>query len=161
MDSLCVRLARASERRIAVSLLFFVRGGGPPKSCFTDNTSKRIQEASMNLRQALLQLLVLLLISLAGCGKTESDQSSPSTDQSPSPTSQAQLSTVVLVSAPATRPAEKPESETGYVASSRSKVFHEPDCRWAKAILEHNLVKLESRAEAVASGRRPCGTCQP
>lgn len=48
-----------------------------------------------------------------------------------------------------------------YVASKNSDVFHHPWCRWAKKIYPSNLITFKSREEAVASGRRPCKTCNP
>jgi len=132
---------------------FFFGGSG---FRFISNTSNGITEASMNLRQVPL-LLALIFVGLAGCGKTESDQP----NQSPSPISQASLSTVVLVAAPATRSAEEPEKNVSYVGSAKRKVYHRSDCRWAKAIMEDNLVTFDSREDAEARGRRSCGTCRP
>jgi len=51
--------------------------------------------------------------------------------------------------------------EWKYVASRNSKVFHRPDCKWAKKIKPGNLVGFKSREEAVESGRRPCRNCRP
>ena len=35
------------------------------------------------------------------------------------------------------------------------------DCRWVKKISPTNLMSFGSRSDAVASGRRPCKTCNP
>jgi micrococcal nuclease len=51
--------------------------------------------------------------------------------------------------------------EWKYVASKNSKVFHRPDCKWAKKISPKNLIGFESREEAIRSGRRPCRSCGP
>ncbi len=51
--------------------------------------------------------------------------------------------------------------EPFYVASQNSPVFHRPSCEWAKKIKEKNRVVLNSRAEALASDRRPCKLCNP
>ena len=48
-----------------------------------------------------------------------------------------------------------------YVASKNSRVFHRPDCKWAKRISPKNLIGFKSREEAVKSGRRPCRSCRP
>lgn len=48
-----------------------------------------------------------------------------------------------------------------YVASRKSKVFHRPDCKWAKRISPKNFMGFRSREEAVRSGRRPCKACEP
>ena len=48
-----------------------------------------------------------------------------------------------------------------YVASKNSRVFHRPDCKWAKRISPKNLIGFKSREEAIKSGRRPCKSCRP
>ncbi len=48
-----------------------------------------------------------------------------------------------------------------YVASKNSKVFHRPDCKWAKRISPKNLIGYKGRDEAIKSGRRPCKSCRP
>jgi len=52
-------------------------------------------------------------------------------------------------------------AEYGYVASKNSKVFHKPECRWAKRIKPENLVGYSSRDEAIKAGKRPCKQCKP
>lgn len=47
-----------------------------------------------------------------------------------------------------------------YVASRNAKVFHMPDCIWAKKIKKENLVTFTSRTDA-AKERRPAGDCNP
>jgi len=51
--------------------------------------------------------------------------------------------------------------EWKYVASKNSKVFHRPDCKWAKKISPKNLIGFKTREEAAKSGRRPCRSCEP
>ena len=53
--------------------------------------------------------------------------------------------------------------EEYYVASSRAKrfVFHRPGCQWAKRIKEENLIRFDSRGEALDSGYSRCRTCKP
>jgi len=58
-------------------------------------------------------------------------------------------------------PATIQTREWKYVASKKSKVFHRPDCKWAKRISPKNLIGFRSREEAVRSGRRPCRSCRP
>jgi len=55
------------------------------------------------------------------------------------------------------------EPEAYYVASRRSQrfVFHRPDCRSAKRIKRENLMRFESRDEALDSGYSPCRNCKP
>ena len=55
------------------------------------------------------------------------------------------------------------EPEAYYVASRRSQrfVFHRPDCRSAKRIKRENLMRFESRDEALDSGYSPCRNCRP
>lgn len=49
----------------------------------------------------------------------------------------------------------------GYVASSRSQVFHRPDCKSAAKISEKNLVHYATREEAIQAGKKPCHECNP
>ncbi len=53
--------------------------------------------------------------------------------------------------------------EEYYVASKRSKrfVFHRPGCEWARRIKQQNLLRFETRAEALDLGYSPCRTCKP
>jgi hypothetical protein len=55
----------------------------------------------------------------------------------------------------------KTEESVRYVASKKSKIFHKPDCLWAKRISPENLIKFTSREEAVKAGCRPCKRCEP
>ena len=58
--------------------------------------------------------------------------------------------------------ASKPAAgKDGYVASSRSEVFHDANCGNAKRIADKNRVKYESIAEAEKDGKRPAGCCKP
>jgi phosphatidylserine/phosphatidylglycerophosphate/cardiolipin synthase-like enzyme len=50
---------------------------------------------------------------------------------------------------------------TGYVASKNSAVFHKPDCKGASKISEKNLVRYNTREEAIQAGKKPCAECQP
>jgi len=60
------------------------------------------------------------------------------------------------------KPAVKPElAKYRYVASKNSKVFHKPECHWARRILPKNLVGYKSREEAIEAGKRPCKQCKP
>jgi micrococcal nuclease len=53
--------------------------------------------------------------------------------------------------------------EKYYVASkhSRGLVFHRPDCQWAKKISKDNLIRFETRDQALDLGYSPCRTCKP
>ena len=52
-------------------------------------------------------------------------------------------------------------AEYKYIASKNSKVFHNPQCRWAQRILPKNLVGYDSRDEVIQIGKRPCKQCKP
>jgi len=63
-------------------------------------------------------------------------------------------------------PEEKEEpsvsEKTNYVLNTSSKNFHAPDCRYAKSISEKNREEREAaRAELIAEGYSPCGSCKP
>ena len=57
-------------------------------------------------------------------------------------------------------PATAPVTE-GYVASKNSQVFHRAGCKSAAKISEKNLVRYNTRDEAVAAGKNPCHECNP
>jgi hypothetical protein len=57
--------------------------------------------------------------------------------------------------------AKQQDTETKYVASKNSKVFHKADCPSAKRILPKNLVTYATREDAVKAGKRPCERCNP
>jgi len=52
-------------------------------------------------------------------------------------------------------------AEYKYVASKNSRVFHKPECIWARRIKPANLTAYNSRAEAIKAGKRPCKRCNP
>ena len=54
-----------------------------------------------------------------------------------------------------------PPVADGYVASRSSQVFHQPDCKSATKISTRNLVRYNTRNEAVQAGKRPCHECNP
>lgn len=60
-----------------------------------------------------------------------------------------------------TPPVKPTTAEYKYVASKNSKVFHKPDCRWAKRIKPSNLVTYSTRDKAIEAGKRPCKFCKP
>jgi micrococcal nuclease len=53
--------------------------------------------------------------------------------------------------------------EEYYVASrhSRGLVFHRPGCQWAKKINKDNLIRFETKDQALDLGYSPCRTCKP
>ena len=51
--------------------------------------------------------------------------------------------------------------DIGYIASSKSKVFHSAGCDSVRKISAGNIVTFESRDDAVDSGRRGCKRCRP
>jgi len=65
------------------------------------------------------------------------------------------------------RKAKKVKSRTqsgkalGWTASKNGKVFHRSDCSFNKRISPENLIKFDSREQALQTGRRPCKTCRP
>jgi DNA helicase-2/ATP-dependent DNA helicase PcrA len=52
-------------------------------------------------------------------------------------------------------------SPDGYVALSKSPVFHRPECGSVRNATEDRLTKYASKHEAVGAGKRPCGQCKP
>ena len=56
---------------------------------------------------------------------------------------------------------QQPQSDSMFVSSKNSKIFHKPDCSSAARISKENLVGYNSRADALAAGKRPCKICKP
>lgn len=52
-------------------------------------------------------------------------------------------------------------SDTEYWASAQATKFHKPSCEWAQKIKESNKIIYDSREDAIADGREPCGECNP
>ena len=52
-------------------------------------------------------------------------------------------------------------SATEYWASVKADKFHLPDCEWAEKISEDNKIVYDSREDAIADGKEPCGACNP
>ena len=51
--------------------------------------------------------------------------------------------------------------QVSYIASKSSKVFHKSTCSHAKRITPEKIVKFATKEQAMATGRRPCKTCNP
>ncbi|MEN6309292.1 MAG: Ada metal-binding domain-containing protein [Anaerohalosphaeraceae bacterium] len=63
--------------------------------------------------------------------------------------------------APAAQAVSSEAQEEGFVAAKSGKVFHKQTCPHARRMKENTKVTFSTRDEAVASGRRPCLTCNP
>ena len=50
---------------------------------------------------------------------------------------------------------------TEYWASEKAEKFHLPTCEWAEKISEDNKIIYQSREDAIADGKVPCGACNP
>jgi methylphosphotriester-DNA--protein-cysteine methyltransferase len=48
-----------------------------------------------------------------------------------------------------------------YIASSKSDVFHKPDCSYVENILAQNKRTFDTRDQAINAGYRPCSKCNP
>ena len=53
------------------------------------------------------------------------------------------------------------KKEGTFVGSLESDKYHDPDCRYAKKILEENEIWFDTAAEAQQAGYSPCGVCHP
>jgi phosphatidylserine/phosphatidylglycerophosphate/cardiolipin synthase-like enzyme len=56
---------------------------------------------------------------------------------------------------------DRPPADEGYISSKRSTRFHYPSCPYASKIKEENLIRYETRDEALAYGKEPCFYCSP
>lgn len=54
--------------------------------------------------------------------------------------------------------------ERKFVGSKRTKkkikLFHRPECKWAKYLTDKSRQDFDSHEEAVAAGYKPCKTCK-
>lgn len=68
-----------------------------------------------------------------------------------------------LVPKPAPIPAPREESnkDQTYVGNANSRVFHSASCGSVGQMKEHNKVSLNSKADAIDQGFKPCGRCNP
>jgi hypothetical protein len=65
------------------------------------------------------------------------------------------------VAPPSPAPTATDSVAGGYVASVNSPACHRPDCKSAAKISEKNLVRYNTRNEAIAAGKKPCRECNP
>ena len=57
--------------------------------------------------------------------------------------------------------ARQPHAEAPFVANRNTDVFHTLDCKWAKKIMEKNMIVFESVEHAFEKGYDPCRLCNP
>lgn len=56
---------------------------------------------------------------------------------------------------------QKTAESTEYWASAKADKFHLPTCEWAEKISDDNKIVYQSRDDAIADGKEPCGVCNP
>jgi methylphosphotriester-DNA--protein-cysteine methyltransferase len=52
-------------------------------------------------------------------------------------------------------------TESYYVGSTKSDVYHYPSCYWAEEIYPSNLISFDTPEDATNAGYRPCKVCSP
>ena len=60
-----------------------------------------------------------------------------------------------------TAPPVAAEVSDGFVASKNSAVFHRANCKSAAKISAKNLIRYNTREEAIQAGKKPCHECNP
>jgi len=53
------------------------------------------------------------------------------------------------------------ETARYYIGNKRTKIFHRPDCEYAKQISKYNRVEFKTKMEAILQGFRACRNCRP
>ena len=105
------------------------------------------------------------LLSEKGLAKRTSQGKVAGKKLSPSGKTKVVSMTVATTAAavPAVVTEKQPDSQdkTAFIASKNSKIFHRPTCRFARVISQKNVIKFETREQALQSGRRPGKTCTP
>ncbi len=97
-----------------------------------------------------LCILILLVVSIAGC-----------TSGSPTPTPTATVTTPTA-QATATAQSSSVQSYSGpFVGTKNSNVYHVPWCPEAKKISPEDRVTFNIAADANAAGYKPCTLCRP
>ncbi|WP_302489042.1 hypothetical protein [uncultured Mitsuokella sp.] len=99
--------------------------------------------------------------------QTENTQDTPKneTDSAQDASAQAATAPAATPSASTARTSQKTSSvnsfntEASYLGNPKSMKFHRPSCRTIKH--PERFVSLDSRDEAIASGYKPCGVCNP
>jgi hypothetical protein len=80
----------------------------------------------------------------------------------PTPTQTDEVGSAAATVAPAKQiPTSQQAAGQYYIASKNSKVFHHPDCPFARQIAPKNLVRFPDRSSATVTNRRPCQKCNP
>ncbi len=97
-----------------------------------------------------LCIVVLLVVSIAGC-----------TSASPTATPTATPTTPAVQSTAATQSSNVQSYSGPFVGSKNSDVYHVPWCPEAKKINPENRVNFNTAADAQAAGYRPCKVCRP
>jgi hypothetical protein len=46
-----------------------------------------------------------------------------------------------------------------FYSSKPARSFHRPGCKWLRNILQRNLIKYDSHADAVKDGKKTCKSC--
>ena len=79
----------------------------------------------------------------------------PTVSNQPAPTPNAP------VGSPATASTSARQQEEYYVASQSSDVYHKSTCHFVDRLKDDTKVIFKTKAEAEATGRRPCKSCNP
>ena len=60
-----------------------------------------------------------------------------------------------------TTPAATNDVSEGFLASKNSAVFHKAGCKSAAKMSAKNIIRYNSRDEAIQAGKKPCAECNP
>jgi hypothetical protein len=102
------------------------------------------------LRKILIVSLVFLFL-IVGCSPSPTPIPVPTPTPTQSPTS-----------TPTITPTPTIQSTYGnYCASKKSDIFHKCSCIYVNNILTENLIRFNTREQALATGRKPCSVCKP
>lgn len=117
------------------------------------------------MKRVLITLLCLLLIiSVAACGKpsTEEVESGEPVVIMPDIETAATINGYKTIKNEAPKEESKPSvSKMEYYANKSSKKFHSSECRYAKSIKDSNLFITTSRDELIKDGYAACKNCNP
>ncbi|HHT11182.1 MAG: hypothetical protein QM279_09425 [Atribacterota bacterium] len=98
----------------------------------------------------ILIVSVIFLVLMVGCSP------SPSPPPTPTPSLEPSITTPIVTPTPNIQP-----TYGNYCASKNSDFFHHCLCIYVHNILAENLIRFNTRNQALATGRRPCSVCKP
>ncbi len=108
-------------------------------------------------RFSVFILLLLIIITLSACNKSDNTKQKPETDEE----IVIKLPSDNTVNGYLKQPSTSDSENAAYKANKNSAKFHKKDCRYALDISEENLITSSNREFLINNGYAPCKSCNP